>query len=69
MSISPEYIMLGTGKVSVHLARKQGVLGDVGSARIFFKGKNEEPCDADYNAKGREIGWELEDAGIFAQRK
>jgi hypothetical protein len=69
MSISTEHIVLGTGEVSVDLARKQRILGDVGPPRVFFERQNEEPCDTDYNAKGREIGRDLEDAGIFAQRK
>jgi hypothetical protein len=69
MSIGPEYIVLGTGEVSVYLARKESVFRYVGSARVFFKRKNEQPCDADYNAEGRKIGRELENAGIFAQRE
>jgi hypothetical protein len=69
MSISAEYIVLGAGEVSVDLARKQRILRNVGPPRVFFERQNEEPCDTNYNAKGREIGRDLEDAGIFAQRK
>jgi hypothetical protein len=52
VSISPEYIVLGTCEVSVYLARKQSVLRYVGPPRVFVEGENEEPCDTDYNAKG-----------------
>jgi hypothetical protein len=69
MSIRTEYVVLGAGEVGVYLARKERIFRHVGSPRVFFEGQNEEPCDSDYDAKGREVGRDLEDAGIFAERK
>jgi hypothetical protein len=69
MSIRTEHVVLGAGEVGVHLARKERILRHVGSPRVFFEGQNEEPCDSDYDAKGREVGRDLEDASIFAERK
>jgi hypothetical protein len=69
MSISSKYIVLGSGEVRVHLSWKECIFRNIGPPRVFIERQYEKPRDPDYNAEGGEIRWDLEDAGIFAERQ
>lgn len=59
--VGPKDILLATTEIGVDLTGKQGVLGDVGFARVVFEREQEEPCDADDDAEGGEDGDESKD--------
>lgn len=59
--IGPEDILLAAAEIGGNLAGQQGILGDVGFARVVFEREQEEPCDADNDAEGGEDGDEFED--------
>lgn len=61
--------MLATREVGVYLARKQSIFRDVGLARVLVKRKNEQPRYANDDAQRGKVRWELENAGIPAERK
>ena len=55
VAIRPQYILLATAKVRVHLAGEQGVFRNVRFAGVFIKRQEEQPCDADDDAKERQV--------------
>lgn len=51
------------------LTREEGVLGDIGLARVLVQGEEEEPDDADDDAEEGEDGRDAdeEEAGVVPQ--
>lgn len=48
----------------MHLARQKGIFGNVGSSGVVVERKDEQPCDAYYDAEKGQVWWEFEDFGI-----
>lgn len=69
VSVGAEDIVFAAGEVRVDLARQEGVLRDIGAARVVVEGQDQQPCYADDDAEGGEVGRDLEDAGISAERQ
>lgn len=69
LAVCAEDIVLAAGKVRVDLAGQQGVLRDVGAARVVVQRQDEQPGDADDEAQGGEVGRDPEQAGVAPERQ
>ncbi|OSS46628.1 hypothetical protein B5807_08353 [Epicoccum nigrum] len=69
LAICAEDIVLAAAKVRVHLARQQRVLGHIRLARVVVQRQDQQPSNADDDAQGRQVGRDLEDAGVAPERQ
>lgn len=67
--VTAEDVLFGAGKVGVHLARQQGILGNIRATRVFVQRQNEQRSHADDHAKERDVRREprKQEVGIIAQ--
>ena len=51
MPVSAQDVLVASAEVGVDLARQEGILGDVGAARVTVEGEHEQPHDTDDDAE------------------
>lgn len=56
--VTAKDVLLGPGKVGVHLAWQQGIFGNICAARVLVERQDEQRCHADYYEKERDVGRE-----------
>ena len=69
MFVGIEDVLLAAREICVYLPREQRILGDVGSSRVFFQWKQEEPGDPDQDTENGEVGRKIQQAPITTNGK